>query len=214
MIQIVPAILDKTAQDFQKHIDQLKNSTNFQEGWMHIDFADNQFVPNETIGITTTSKFPIELKKEAHLMVEHPLDWINNLKIAGFDRIIFHFESKDDISQVIDQIKKANMEVGIAINPETDIESLEPYKNDIDQILVMGIVPGFQGQPFIPATIDKIKDLKSKNWSVKISTDGAVSTVNARKLVEAGVDQLVSGSFLLNGDIDENVEKIWEVIHG
>lgn len=213
MIQIIPAILDKTPEEFSNHVDQLKNSFGFQEGWVHIDFADGKFVQNQTLDPESIKKYPLNLKKEAHLMVARPLAWITKLKDAGFDRVIFHFESEDSVSEVIKTIKNSDMEVGIAINPDTKIDELESIKNRVDQILVMGIVPGFQGQPFIPATIDKIKDLKSKNWPIKISTDGAVRDDNAKDLVDAGVDQLVSGSFLLKGDIDEQVEKLWEAIN-
>ena len=212
MIQIIPAILDKTPEEFKIHINQLKHSLGFQEGWVHIDFADNEFVHNLTLGIEEVAKVETNLKKEAHLMVSHPLSWIESLKDGGFERVIFHFESKDDTAEVIEAIRGAGMEVGIGINPETSTDVLEPYKNKIDQILIMGIVPGFQGQPFIPATINKIKGLRLKNWGVKISTDGAVSDINAKDLVEAGIDQLVIGSFLLNGNMDEKVEKIWEAL--
>lgn len=214
MTLIVPAILDKTESDFKNHVDQLNNSQNFQEGWVHIDFADNTLVPNETITPETVESNPLKLKKEAHLMVDHPLLWINKLNKAGFDRVIFHLESKDNPEEVIKQIQGAGMDVGIAINPDTPIENLEPFIDTTDQVLIMGITPGFQGQPFIPATIDKIKSLKQKNWAVAISTDGAVRDTNAKSLVEAGVDQLVSGSFLLTGDIDENLEKLWEATNG
>lgn len=214
MIQIVPAILDKTPNEYKEHIEQLKHSGNFKEGWVHIDFADNKFVPNQTVGVDTTIEFPTDLKKEAHLMVERPLEWIDDLKKAGFKRIVFHFESKDEVNEVIDAVRNAGMQVGIAINDTTALEALVPFQDKIDQILVMGIIPGFQGQPFIPATIERIKELKSKGWPVKISVDGSVRDSNAKELVDAGVDQLVSGSFLLKGDIDENVEKIWESIKG
>src|SRR5690348_13032981 len=147
MIQIIPAILDKTPKDFEKHIKQLKHSSGFQEGWVHIDFADNKFVPNQTIDTQVVEQFPTPLKKEAHLMVTHPLQWINSLKEAGFGRVVFHFEAEDDLDEVIKAVKEAGMEVGIAINPETSIEKLEPFKDRIEQVLVMGIVPGFQGQP-------------------------------------------------------------------
>lgn len=212
MIQIIPAVLAKTPEDYQKDIAKLKAAASFQEGWVHIDFADNEFVPNQTIGLEVVVQYPINLNKEAHLMVEHPLDWIEKLQKVGFKRVIFHFESKDDLPVVIEAAKKAGMEVGIAINPETPIETLVPYKDKIDQVLVMGIIPGFQGQPFIPATIERIKALKLKDWRIKISIDGAVSDLNARELVEAGVDQLTIGSFLLKGDADASIEKIWEVI--
>jgi ribulose-phosphate 3-epimerase len=213
MTLIVPAVLDKTPEEFREHAQQLTNSVSFQEGWVHIDFADNEFVANKTIDTGDVSEYPVNLKKEAHLMVSRPLNWIDGLKKAGFDRVIFHFESDDDISEVIASIKDAGMEAGIAVNPETSINWLEPYADKVDQILVMGIVPGFQGQPFIPATIDKIKALKQKNWPVQISVDGAVRDTNAKELVDAGVDQLVSGSFLLQGDIDENLEKLWEAVN-
>ncbi|MCL4365895.1 ribulose-phosphate 3-epimerase [Patescibacteria group bacterium] len=214
MIQIVPAILDKTPQDFKKHIAQLKYSTSFQEGWVHIDFADNKFVQNQTIGIDVVEKTPINLNKEAHLMVIHPLQWIDKLKEADFKRIIFHYESKDDVLECINKIKGLGMEVGVALNINTPLEKLEPFKDKIDLVLVMAIVPGFQGQPFLPETFDKIKDLKEKGWPVKIAVDGAVRDTNAKQLIEAGVDQLTVGSFLLKGDIDENLERLWEVISG
>lgn len=214
MIQIIPAILAKTPKDYKRDIERLNNSVSFQEGWVHIDFADNKFVTNETIGVDIVGKFPTNLQKEAHLMVAHPLEWIEDLKTAGFDRVIFHFESSDDKQEVIRAIKEAGMEVGIAINPDTSIEVLEPYKDSMDQVLVMGIIPGFQGQPFIPDTIERIKKLKSKGWLVNISIDGAIRDENARQLVEAGVDQLVSGSFLLKGNLDANAKKIWEAVSG
>ncbi|MBI2012047.1 ribulose-phosphate 3-epimerase [Candidatus Daviesbacteria bacterium] len=213
MVQIIPAILDKTSEDFEKHINQLKGSEAFKEGWVHFDFADNEFVPNHTIGIDMVKQFPISLKKEAHLMVAHPLEWVEGLKKAEFDRVIFHFESKDDIQECIKEIKNLGMEVGIALNNETKIEKLEPFQDKIDLVLIMAIVPGFQGQPFLPHSLEKIKKLKEKNWPVGISVDGAIRDENAKQFVEAGVDYLVIGSFLLKGYIDENVEKIWEAIN-
>lgn len=214
MVQIIPAILDKTPQDFAAHIQQLKNSASFQEGWVHIDFADNEFVPSQTIGVEAVAETAPNLNKEAHLMVAHPLQWVDKLKEAGFKRIIFHFESQDDVGQCIDKIKTSGMEVGVALNIDTPIENLEPFQDKIDLVLVMAIVPGFQGQPFLPEALNKIKNLKSLNWPVRISVDGAVRDSNAKQLIEAGVDQLTVGSFLLEGDIDENLERMWEVING
>lgn len=214
MIQIIPAILATTPEQYKKDIEKINNSKSFEIGWVHIDFADNKFVPNKSIDVSTVMQFPTHLKKEAHLMVERPLEWIDDLKKTGFQRVIFHFECSDDKEEVIESIKKAGMEVGIAINLDTPMDALESYKDKVDQILVMGIVPGFQGQPFIPDTIVRIRDLKSKGWPVKISIDGAVQDINARQLVEAGVDQLVIGSFLLKGEVDANVEKIREATSG
>lgn len=213
MIQIIPAILDKTPEDFGKHIAQLKYSTSFQEGWVHVDFADNEFVKNETIGVDTVIQNPTNLNKEAHLMVAHPLQWLDKLKEAGFKRVIFHFESQDDILECIKRIKELGMETGIALNIDTPVEKLEPFKDKIEVVLIMGIVPGFQGQPFLPKALERIKELREKNWPIKIAVDGAVRDTNAKQIIEAGVDQLIVGSFLLKGDIDENLENLWEVIN-
>lgn len=209
MIQIVPAILDKTPEDFENHMAQLKNSVSFQEGWVHIDFADNEFVPNTTISPDIAGKADVNLNKEAHLMVSYPLQWINKLKEAGFKRVIFHFESSDSIEECINKIKDLGMEAGIALNIDTPIEKIDQFVDKIDLVLIMAIVPGFQGQPFLPEVFDKIKNLKEKNWPVKISVDGAVRDTNAKQLMQAGVDQITVGSYLLKGDIDENLERLW-----
>ena len=212
MVQILPAILDKTAEDFQKHIEQLNRSASFQQGWVHIDFADNEFVQNQTIGTDIVNQTPITLNKEAHLMVAHPLQWIDKLKEAGFKRVIFHFESKDNPLECINKITESGMETGIALNIDTPIEKIATFKDKIEVVLIMAIVAGFQGQPFLPEAIKKIKDLKEKNWPIQISVDGAVRDTNAKQLIEAGVDQLTIGSYLLKGDIDENLENLWETV--
>lgn len=212
MVEIVPAVLDKTPEEFKAHIDQIKNSESFQEGWIHIDFADGEFVPNTLVGVDVVAQNNIPLHKEAHLMVAHPLEWIDDLRKAGFERVIFHYESKDDIAECIKKIKQAGMEVGIALNPDTPIEKLEPFSHEINLVLMMAITPGFQGQPFNPIALDKIRELKEKNWSVTIAVDGSVRDTTIGDLVDAGAEQLSVGSFLLKGNIDENLEKLWEAL--
>ena len=213
MIQILPAVLEKTEEEYKQTIEKIKQSESFQEGWIHIDFADNKFVPNKLVGVDIVAKYPLGLNKEAHLMVAHPLKWLEDLKKAEFKRVIFHYESKDDVEECIDKIKELGMEVGVALNIDTTIEKLEPFKDKIDLVLIMSIVPGFQGQPFLPAALDKIRELKGKNWSARISIDGAVKDENVRGIVKSGVDQMGVGSFLVKGNIDENLERLWEAIN-
>lgn len=215
MVQIIPAILSTTEEDFQRDLIRYNNAKSWEEGWIHIDFADNKFVPNKTIGIDSIEKFPTDFKKEAHLMVEHPLEWVEKLNKLGFKRVIFHIEAKDDTLKVIENIQKLGMEVGIAINPDTPIEKLVAFITKINLVLIMSIVPGFQGQPFIPESLDKIRkayELISKNSSLVIGVDGHVTDENAKSIIDAGATELIVGSFLLKGDIDENLEKIWEKI--
>ena len=213
MVQIIPAVLAKTEQDYQNNINKLNQSESLSGGWVHIDFADNKFVQNTTIEPSIIQKYPNNFRKEAHLMVNHPKDWIDQLKEAGFERIIFHLESEDDILLVIEDIKNKGLEVGLAINKETALEKLEPFLDKIDLVLVMSIVPGFQGQPFIPQTLDKVRQIKSNNWSVKVGVDGAVRDTNIKEIVESGVDFITVGSYLLKGDVEENLEMLWEVLN-
>lgn len=214
MVQIVPAILAKTPQQLEEDVKKVNSAPSLEGGWVHIDFADDQFVPNKTVGLGEIERYPLALQKEAHLMVNHPLEWVEGLKKLGFERVVFHFESKDNVEEVIDKIKTAGMEVGVAIKDETSVENLEPFKDKIDLVLIMSVVPGFQGQPFLPSALEKIKELKVKNWPARVSIDGAVRETNAKEIIDAGADQLTVGSFLLKGDIEENVERIWEVIQG
>ena len=214
MVQIIPAILSTSEDDYERDVSRYKRSPSFKEGWVHIDFMDHIFVPNKSIEPSVVAKHPIDLHKEAHPMVSHPLEWVDNLVKAGFERIIFHIEAEDDTNDCIGYIRNKGLEVGLAINNETPIEKIEPFVDKIDVVLVMAIVSGFQGQPFIPEALDKVRQIKSKNWPVRVGVDGSVKDLNAREIMEAGVDFMIVGSFLLKGNIDENLEKLWEAIHG
>lgn len=212
MVQIIPSVLATSEDQYKNDITKLASCKALENGWVHIDFADNKFVQNQTIGPETVSKFPTKFRKEAHLMVTHPLGWIDKCIKAGFERIIFHIESEDSIDECIGYIKTKGLEAGLAINKNTPVENLKPFAGKIDVILIMTIVSGFQGQPFIPKSLDKVRYIKRSNWVVRVGVDGAVKDTNVREIVESGVDFMIAGSFLLKGNTDENLEKLWEEI--
>jgi len=214
MVQIIPAVLAKSEDQYQKDITKLNNCESLRDGWVHIDFADNKFVQNQTIEPEVTQKFPTSLRKEAHLMVAHPKQWLEKLAAAGFKRVIFHIECEDDIGKVIDYIKSQGLEVGLALKNDTPVEKIEPFVSKINIVLLMSIVPGFQGQPFIPKALEKIKELKSLAWQVGIGVDGSVKNTNIREIINAGADFVIVGSYLLEDDLEENLENLWEVING
>lgn len=209
-MQIIPAVLANSEADYIRDLSRLERTNLFK--WVHIDFMDNKFVLNKSIDPTATAKYPVSLKKEAHLMVQHPKSWIDQLARAGFKRVLFHLESEDDQDECIDCAKKNGLEVGLVLKHETPLDNLVPYIAKIDRALLMSVVPGFQGQPFIEGVLQKISNFKSKNWPVKVGVDGAVRDTNIIQLVNAGVDYVIAGSFLLKGDIDENLEKLWEAL--
>lgn len=212
MVQIIPAILAGSEEDFKRDISRLMQSPSLKEGWLHIDFADNVFVSNQTIRPSVVAKYTTDLYKEAHIMVVHPIEWVDDLVKAGFERIIFHLEAEDKTMDTIEIIKSKGLEVGIAVKNETSIDKLEPFADIIDLVLIMSIEPGFQGRSFIPATLDKIRDLRSREWEIRVGVDGGVRDTNIKDLVKAGVDFVTVGSYLLEGDIDENLERLWEII--
>ncbi len=214
MVQIIPAILATTEEDFLRDVSRYKQSPSFQEGWIHIDFMDNKFVQNKSIEPSIIAKYPIDLHKEAHIMVLHPLEWVDELVKVGFERIFFHIEASDDTLKCIEYIKSKGLQVGLAINNKTKIEKIEPFLSKIDVVLVMSIVSGFQGQSFIPSTLDKVKEIKFKDGLLKVGVDGAVKDSNIREIIKAGVDFVIVGSYLLKGDVDENLENLWDVING
>lgn len=214
MMQMIPAVLSTTEEEYNKDLSRLEKTNLFK--WVHIDFMDNKFVPNKGIEASVVSKYPTDLHKEAHPMVLHPLAWVDKLVKAGFERIIFHIESADDALQCIEYIKSKGLEAGVAINNETALPKLEPFIDKIDVVLVMSIIPGFQGQKFIPASLDKIKEIYhlrlKKDLYFRIGIDGAVKDDNIKEITEAGVDFVIVGSFLLKGDIEENLERLWEAL--
>ena len=216
MINIIPAVLATTEEEYQQKISKLKDSGLFEDKWVQIDLMDNKFVQNQSIGTEVISKYPNNFKLEAHLMVEYPEAWIDELIKIGIDRIIFPVEDGEGIIERIEHIKNHNIEAGLSVNPETDISKLEPFIAMIDLILVMGVNPGFSGQEFIDKTLEKIEEvsrLRSKsNLEFKIEVDGGVNLENAKELVKSGVDSLVVGSHLFEGNLKENVQEIKENI--
>ncbi|OGE38923.1 hypothetical protein A3B42_04070 [Candidatus Daviesbacteria bacterium RIFCSPLOWO2_01_FULL_38_10] len=207
--EIIPAILSQTIEQFQEDLQKLINSKNLSSGWVHVDFMDNQLVPNQSIlpedlvGVNFGN-----LKKEAHLMVKNPETWIKKLLDLGFERIIIHMESQGNIAAYLKLIKNAGAKAVLAINPETSIEKFNEFVLSADGVMVMGVHPGFQGQSFVPETIDKISKIKSQNWPVKIEVDGAVKDTNAKQILQAGADTLISGSYLIKGDPDQNLANL------
>jgi ribulose-phosphate 3-epimerase len=209
MVTIIPAILATTKEEFSEQLEKIKSSSSLAEGWVHLDVMDGQLVENTSISVSTIETFDIPFQKEAHLMVKNPQEYINDLKRAGFKRVIIHIESQA-VKETIGLIKNLSMEVGIAINPETDLNEIADLSGEVDEIMVMGIHPGQQGQTFLLNSYDRVKLVKKMTDNVAV--DGGVNIDTISRLIESGASRLIMGSYLQKGDIDENLEKIWEII--
>ncbi len=213
MVQIIPAVLAINEEEYLQYLTKLERCEALKNGWVHIDFLDGVFLPNKTINAQESGKYPTTLQKEAHLMVQNPKKWIPDLKKAGFKRVFFHMEASDDVESCINAIKDAGMEAGLVLKHETSLETLDPFVLKIDAVLLMSVVPGFQGQPFIEEALDKVRQLKSKYPQIKVGVDGAVKNTNIKQIVDSGVDYVCVGSFLVKGDLDESMELLWEGIN-
>ncbi len=179
--------------------------------YIHVDIMDGKFVENKTWTYSEVKKIVSysSLPLDVHLMVKDPAKYIEDYALLNTTNLIFHYEAVKDIESMISLVKEYGLKVGIAINPETSEEVLFPYLKDIDVALVMSVVPGKSGQSFIENTPSKIKNLKEEiiRQGVKtiISVDGGINDETGLLCKEAGVDMLVSASYI-HKDIVNNIK--------
>lgn len=179
--------------------------------YIHIDIMDGKFVDNKTWTTSEVKKFTSysSLPLEVHLMVKNPLKYIEEYALMNTSIIIFHYEAVKDINEMINIIKSYGLKVGIAINPQTDTDVLYPYLNLIDEVLIMSVHPGKSGQTFIEESLEKISNIKNyiieNNYKTIVSVDGGINDETGTLCKEAGVDELVSASFI-HKDIINNIK--------
>lgn len=214
MVELAPSILSCDFSNLQNDLDQTKDT---ELKMIHIDVMDGIFVPNISFGFKVISD--IRNKNDyffdTHLMIEEPIRYIKEFKKAGCDRITIQYEACEDVGATIDEIKKHGMEVGLTSKPDTDKNLLIPFMEKIDLILVMSVEPGFGGQSFMEETIDHMeffrKYIDDNNLDCLLQVDGGVKTTNVEKVLDAGVDIVVSGSDVFGKDIKNQIDKYYEI---
>ena len=196
-VKISPSII---AGDFAKLKEELKSTEEAGADMLHLDVMDGVFVPNITFGplVVDAINRLTDLPLDTHLMLIEPHKYVERFAEAGSDIITFHIESRSKARIVIKMIKDLGKKVGVSLNPSTPIRVLYPYMEEFDLILVMGVNPGFYGQKFIPSVIPKIEklvEIKSKGLKFELSVDGGVNEEIAKRLIDIGVDILVTGKY-------------------
>lgn len=196
---ISPSLLSADFLNLTKDLEMLNDSS---ADWVHVDMMDGVFVPNISIGFPVLSNLKKVCNKEldVHYMVVHPEQYIERTAKAGAKVMTVHQEACVHLHRTISEIKTNGMMAGVALNPSTPISMLEDVIADIDMVLLMSVNPGFGGQKFIENTINKTRRLKQlikeSGSKALIEVDGGVNATTAPRLVEAGADILVSGSYI------------------
>ena len=197
-MKIAPSMLSC---DFAKMGDELIRIDKGGADWIHLDVMDGHFVPNITIGpaIVSALRQYSKLPFDVHLMIDYPLDYIEQFAKAGADIITFHIEAKSDIQATIDKIKSLGVKPGLVIKPKTSAEEVFPYLEHVDLILVMTVEPGFGGQSFMPEMMPKVKEIKRECQrrglnNILIEADGGIGRDTIEQASEAGVDVCVAGT--------------------
>ena len=210
-IQISPSILSA---DFSQLGSEIKRLEEGGADMIHVDVMDGHFVPNLTIGppVIKALRNQSSLKFDVHLMISPVHKYIDAYANAGADIITIHPEATENLENSIKKIKELKKIVGVSLNPETKIDVIINFLDQIDLVLIMSVNPGFGGQKFMPEVLTKIKHLKKiqkdKNLNFDIEIDGGINFDNCKIAIEAGANILVSGTTVFksnNGDIKKNI---------
>ena len=205
---VSPSLLSANFIDLKSDVEMINRS---EADWLHMDIMDGVFVPNISFGFPVLEAVGKYCQKplDVHLMIVHPENYIDQVAKSGAMLMNVHYEACAHLHRTIQQIHDAGMKAGVTLNPATPVSVLEDIITDVDLVLLMSVNPGFGGQKFIENTIGKLKRLRElidKSGSkALIEIDGGVNGETAPRLVKAGADVLVSGSYVFKAQTPEDV---------
>lgn len=196
---VAPSILSA---DFLRLGEAIQMVEESEAEWVHCDIMDGHFVPNISYGIPIVKAVRPATKKvvDCHLMIEHPELYVEAFAAAGADMITVHQEACVHLNRQVAQIHDLGCKAGVALNPATPVETLVDILHAVDMVLIMSVNPGFGGQKFIPRALDKVRRLRALAPDLLIQVDGGVNAETGAKLVAAGADVLVAGSYVFGAE--------------
>lgn len=197
-IRVAPSLL---ACDFAKMGEEIAAIERAGADWLHFDVMDGHFVPNISVGplgVEAARRAAPDLVMDVHLMISDPDRYLEAFVAAGSDILTVHIEAPAHIHRTVQTIRALGAKAGVAVNPGTPLQAIEPVLTEVDMVLVMSVNPGFAGQKFIPASLARLREMRgmidAQNPGVLLEVDGGVTPENAGEIRAAGAQVLVSGS--------------------
>jgi ribulose-phosphate 3-epimerase len=204
--QIIPAVIAKS----QTELDDMLAKVRGLVRRVMLDVMDGEFVPNKSLWFDFN--LPGGFEYEAHLMTKKPLEWLEN-HANKVEVAVFHVETLEDTGKAIKFAQERGLKVTLAMNPETELEAVQPYLDDVDAILVLTVKPGRYGAPFERETLAKVEELRKIDSQIPIEVDGAMNPENIRLAKDSGATLFASGSYVMKSDDPgEAIKNLEEVI--
>lgn len=201
MVKVAPSILSA---DFAHLAEDVSSICRSGADYIHVDVMDGHFVPNLTFGpmVLNAIKPYSTVPMDVHLMMTHPADYIERFIQAGANRLIIHSEIDGNIASLLTKIRNLGAKAGLCIKPSTPTQSILPYLDLLDLVLVMTVEPGFGGQAFMEDKLSKITEVKNLigNLPIEIEVDGGINEKTAAAAVHAGADVLIAGNYIFNAE--------------
>lgn len=199
--KIAPSLLAADFLNLQRDVEMINKS---DADWLHLDIMDGVFVPNISFGFPVLEALKSVCKKpmDVHLMIVEPQKFVHEVAATGAYMMNVHYEACTHLNRTVVAIKEAGMKAGVTLNPHTPISLLEDILEDLDMVLLMSVNPGYGGQRFIEHSVEKTARLKDmilgKGLNTWIEVDGGVNMASGKRLIDAGADVLVAGSFVFS----------------